>query len=376
MRYRAGWAVVIFFLFISLTVTAIAHPGDTDSTGGHWDSSTGSYHYHHGYPAHSHRDTDGDGYADCPYDFHDQTGSNSGVSSGNGDSSVSITVGDKHSSFDQSDASHQLTVRGVINSILLGLLFLLLGFNVTFVIYGVIFVILHSAIEWLGYHLTKSGEINMKIADNVIHILLTSILCIVISIWTANYISSSPNHIAALIIIAGIVICILALLNHGKSKELEEKDRKIQTLDHDIEKTKAELQAALKHNKDIDEMQAVVSATKQKLSQAEDQLRKTQLQVKKIETLRYRMENAPPGVTFTENGEPICGLPDEAKPYGDYTVYLSIRPTIYHTDRLCAPRSSPAAHIFHVIGSFRPCKKCAASAFPFTAVPEWYSPDK
>ena len=50
-----------------------AHPGSTDSDGGHTDHSTGEYHYHHGYEAHSHYDMDGDGVVDCPYDFDNQT---------------------------------------------------------------------------------------------------------------------------------------------------------------------------------------------------------------------------------------------------------------------------------------------------------------
>ena len=58
---------------------ASAHPGRTDSRGGHHDygnvSGLGDYHYHHGYPAHLH--TDGV----CPYDFDDKTGQNSGSSS-------------------------------------------------------------------------------------------------------------------------------------------------------------------------------------------------------------------------------------------------------------------------------------------------------
>lgn len=57
-------ALVLLFLVL-LPTAAYAHPGDTDSSGGHYDSSTGEYHYHHGYPAHQH--TNGQ----CPYDFDD-----------------------------------------------------------------------------------------------------------------------------------------------------------------------------------------------------------------------------------------------------------------------------------------------------------------
>ena len=65
-----------------LVVTVFAHPGRTDSKGGHTNHSTGEYHYHHGYSAHDHYDMDGDGVVDCPYDFDDQTNrSNSGATS-------------------------------------------------------------------------------------------------------------------------------------------------------------------------------------------------------------------------------------------------------------------------------------------------------
>ena len=70
-----------------LAITALmvlvvnAHPGRTDSAGGHTDHSTGEYHYHHGYSAHSHYDMDGDGKVDCPYDFKDKTNHSSNNSS-------------------------------------------------------------------------------------------------------------------------------------------------------------------------------------------------------------------------------------------------------------------------------------------------------
>ena len=65
-----------------LVLPASAHPGRTDSNGGHYDRSTGEYHYHHGYSAHDHYDMDGDGDIDCPHNFKDKTGENSGESSG------------------------------------------------------------------------------------------------------------------------------------------------------------------------------------------------------------------------------------------------------------------------------------------------------
>lgn len=66
---------LLFILLFALTLTAsaLAHTGGTDSQGGHTDHSTGEYHYHHGYSAHDHYDMDGDGDIDCPYDFKDNT---------------------------------------------------------------------------------------------------------------------------------------------------------------------------------------------------------------------------------------------------------------------------------------------------------------
>lgn len=73
MRLRKS--LIAFALCLSLFVVVSAHPGRTDSNGGHYVSGTGEYHYHHGYSAHEHYDKDGDGIVDCPYSFDDKTNS-------------------------------------------------------------------------------------------------------------------------------------------------------------------------------------------------------------------------------------------------------------------------------------------------------------
>ncbi|MFQ9130719.1 MAG: KTSC domain-containing protein [Oscillospiraceae bacterium] len=72
MRKRYLIPIFACILLLSCCTVALAHPGDTDANGGHYDHSTGEYHYHHGYPVHQH--TDGK----CPYDFDDRTNWNSG----------------------------------------------------------------------------------------------------------------------------------------------------------------------------------------------------------------------------------------------------------------------------------------------------------
>jgi len=51
---------VLICLVIGSSIT-FAHGGRTDSKGGHWNRSEGTYHYHHGYPEHDHPN------GVCPY---------------------------------------------------------------------------------------------------------------------------------------------------------------------------------------------------------------------------------------------------------------------------------------------------------------------
>ena len=65
------FGMTIFILFSLSTTPVLAHPGRTDSSGGHHDynnaSGLGNYHYHHGNPAHLHKD------GLCPYKSNNTT---------------------------------------------------------------------------------------------------------------------------------------------------------------------------------------------------------------------------------------------------------------------------------------------------------------
>lgn len=54
-------SILLLVCLILSAITVFAHPGDTDSDGGHYDRQNGGYHYHHGYPAHQHKG------GNCPY---------------------------------------------------------------------------------------------------------------------------------------------------------------------------------------------------------------------------------------------------------------------------------------------------------------------
>ena len=87
--------VFIIFMLIS-GISVSAHPGRTDSQGGHYDRDTGKYHYHHGYPAHQHPN------GICPYENNEKetttrkyySNSDSDGNSGR-DSTTSITPKEK-----------------------------------------------------------------------------------------------------------------------------------------------------------------------------------------------------------------------------------------------------------------------------------------
>lgn len=61
---------IVILCILTFTIVVSAHSGRTDSSGGHYNHSTGEYHYHHGESAHDHYDIDGDGEIDCPRDFN------------------------------------------------------------------------------------------------------------------------------------------------------------------------------------------------------------------------------------------------------------------------------------------------------------------
>ena len=53
---------ILLILFVGITTISLSHSGRTDSSGGHYNRSTGEYHYHHGYSAHQHPN------GVCPYE--------------------------------------------------------------------------------------------------------------------------------------------------------------------------------------------------------------------------------------------------------------------------------------------------------------------
>ena len=257
----------IFLLCAMMFISVVAaHPGDTDSQGGHYVQDTGEYHYHHGYPAHDHKDIDGDGDIDCPYDFDDQTGRNSGTSSGNKYTSPGSSTQDNDS----------------FSAFLLIALPFFLGFA-------------------SGYF-TKRNSAKKEIAR------------------------IEKYH---------------ALRVDDLSSRIEEKSRQAEKLATDVEALRAF---------SLDEHHRFNA----------------------LWTLHLRMKQAPSGMYFAPDGLPVFLEKAPRKRYGEFTVYYNARSRIYHTNPKCSPSVSLSErHIFELIGSSKPCKKCVRSILP-EKIPDWY----
>ena len=97
----------LFLLLLSLTITASSHPGRTDSNGGHWDRSEGTYHYHNdGTPQNS--------YSSDTSDEDDLT-SSSIINRGNleSDTTVTVTSDDSQETLDQEAETEDEKPKGI-----------------------------------------------------------------------------------------------------------------------------------------------------------------------------------------------------------------------------------------------------------------------
>lgn len=119
----------LFLSFIFLICSASAHPGRTDSSGGHHVSATGEYHYHHGYPAHEHKN------GICPYDYVDKTGSSSGSTTSKKEESKSEIIETKEEPNKENKSS-------VFDFALICLIFVVFVAPFLFFLYGCIALII------------------------------------------------------------------------------------------------------------------------------------------------------------------------------------------------------------------------------------------
>lgn len=307
-------------LSTAILITASAHPGGTNADGGHWDYDAGEYHYHHGYPAHDHYDSNGDGIVDCPYDFDDQTGINSGSPSSGGTNSRSY-------SFYDYDPPETITVykdREVIKEV----------------------PYTPSWIKW------------------VLRISLFLCMCFFISC------RSRKRRITEL----------EAEIDKQKNQFEFEK----QKLNEDFQRRIHEQEVL--HNKQLERQNSIIVHKNDCIDVLESKVfslqERLESQLPPIESAYYLSENAgqqslsrieiPNFVYFNDHGIPVKGDISEYMPFGEFTVFITGRSTIYHSERFCGSAfSMKPIHIYDVIDTKRPCFRCGK--YYGNECPKWYT---
>lgn len=308
---------IILLLFAMLPVPASAHPGKTDSAGGHTNHDTGEYHYHHGYSAHQHYDMDGDGVIDCPYDFDDQTDHDSGSS-----------VNSSSSNYVYDQPSTKFTVPQIATT-----------------------------------ESKKTEEV--KPVPHWVYwvfvIMAAALFKLICSVRKKNAeIEAMQNrHYSE-----------LAELGKKHARELSEQERKFLA---DVEGQKMCFESQIKEK---DRFLSVAEAEKEK---AERKLHYVYENIntgdayfpeEPFAPAHIRKIAIPDDVYFTKDHVPVKGVLTKTAPFGTYTVYVASKSTIFHENPLCANTSVKPVHIFEAAKTCRPCIRCG---YGHTRnIPEWY----
>ena len=311
MKQVIRWLLMIVLL-IAVTLPANAHPGGTDSAGGHTDRSTGEYHYHHGYSAHQHYDIDGDGKVDCPYDFKDNTDHKSG-SNKSGNSNTTYSTSPTTSATEPPRPSTEPTT---------------------------------------PKDTTEEGGI--KPVPTWIYWCFGGLSLMILLMWVK--IRSQKEEIEDMQSSHADGIKRLREQHEQQLRTKEATETDIANAKEELGKIKAEVTKA---ESGLRELMRKSELEKQKASRAI------------ADRAMYRC--APIDVTFSADGKPVYWKHNKEKPYGDYTIYIKRDSSVYHTDRTCASYFAKEAHIFDYIAQRRPCMKCADGVFDFKKVPDWYA---
>lgn len=329
-----------FILICLLTIPASAHPGRTDSSGGHYNRSTGDYHYHHGYSAHDHYDMDGDGDLDCPYNFDDQTDRSSGTAS-SAYSPPSSTESDYRRGYENGKAD------GYDD-----------GFND-----GKTFG--QTAAEKRGY---DKGH-------------------------TDGY--SSGYSKARLLGFAGIAVTVVFfwLYLRWKNQNLEylrdEYADKLWDKKQELQAVKAERDKLLAQQKSIraDCQAQITQATTACQRQIQENTYLCDARIKQIEKVaRQQIQDCflecfdpqrksslqfPPDIDFHKRGI-SRGTRTPERPFGDLTVYRTPSGKCFHTVRGCCGATDPVCVYEERLRYVYGCSKCTDYRYAYKEVPDWY----
>lgn len=312
--------ILLLCCTLLLPIIVFAHPGQTDESGGHVYSDTDEYHYHHGYSAHDHYDMDGDGDVDCPYDFNDLTGINSGGQS-------------EYSSSNRYDNDGNVIVKAETGTKTISKEDPYIPSWIFWIIGLLIFVCI---IQYIIIRFHKSD----------------------IQDWEERYRSSLADHKNTVSEIENTYTSKIEQDRVFNESQTHKLNQKIRSLDAENSALKNDLRA--QDNK----IRTILSIINSHASKC------------KRDTIGDLLEDVyngslqiPNNIFFLDDGTPASGSIDSRRPYGDLTVFVARNGKCYHRDFYCSG-AGDSKHAYRVIGRMPPCKKCATGYF--SEIPAWY----
>lgn len=377
---KKPFVVCLFLVLVSilLSVRVLAHPGKTDGDGGHTNHDTDEYHYHHGYPEHNHYDMDGDGDIDCPYDFVDKTGQNSGSSGGS--SSGSGKTYESSTSVKKEDNGTDLRISLVLISLWhlgVGIGFILLCCFVLFPVFLFVWNGIRYVVELIFSKVREEilNRITLAIIVTILLVLFFTFLFVPI----VNYLDANVNMLAAVLILVLVVIIlgIFAIVRKVNQKEsaihlAKEKGYEIELLKEKLASQNREIQSFKASKTAAEEANTKLEATARMLYAKNDVLEAKLNKLQKLFDLqRPQIPGLPDDVYLVHGNVPAKGEVTEQRPFGDLTVYITNHGKNYHTRPYCGGRDSlHPVHAYDIIGKRIPCKMCGFSAPE--EIPDWY----
>lgn len=367
----------LLLLLSLLVVPVFAHPGRTDSNGGHWDRSTGEYHYHHGYSAHQHYDINGDGIPDCPYNFKDTTNHSSGSSSSKSTTSTTapsyISTTSPTTSPPRTTTAPQATTTEKKEG-KSGMIGWIVSLALVIALYGC-----------SKSHQRESDidQDRMRKKDQEIQSLKQSLEAKDKAL--ADLDEEMNQKLSALVEENASREEALRAERSKDAESYEEEllDRsrtcaalrlQLQTAQKDLAAAQEKLNAiyAVSEPSESQTQEEHAIALALKISELEDCV---QEKASTIQELSYELdkhvkrEKVPSNVFFADDGLPVL-LKSANKKYGDYTAYLSVKSGVYHLDPSCAPAHVYTVHLFNVPSTYRACSRCALGLS--RTPPDWY----
>lgn len=324
MKRKLFIIVALIFIWSVFPIAVSAHPGGTDAAGGHRNHSTGEYHYHHGYSAHDHYDMDGDGIADCPYNFDDQAGANSGKSTG----------GTSYSNLYSNDGSSETETVYIDREVIKEVPF---------------------TPQWIKWALAIS---------------IIWIVCLLISA------RRKKQEISAL----------EEKVRKQAEEAKQQKEANAAALLKKDDDYRSQISCLRNRNQEqFDKMVGEKNHFISSLQTENDRLQRelhsviTAIPVGEAyypepsnpELALHRIE-IPKDVYFVEGNIPVKGVVTNYDPFGDFTVFTLKNSAIYHSNKYCSGTfNMEPVHLYDMMGRKRPCLRCGKNHG--SVPPKWYT---